>query len=260
MSTDNFEASQVSVWVGQFASADEAEDYFAEEGDGEGPIPSAFSREWRLGPYPPHRLEIHFEQPSDRALTVLLQEATFSASFIDAAVEAAGRQGIRAAQGIALLYYFDYQSRPDRQCEVGSLRFIGTFAFDRGALQAKFHALAEKAGCSVTAVLFVLAAFGECRKKRYVEQGVGGHMSAAEFCAYLVSAGVQDTTAILRCLPSRFAAGLPSQDTPAGLLRRLGLGRSEDVGRVVFGLVNTEVLSRQESESEADFRGQFVLE
>jgi hypothetical protein len=252
-------AGQVSLWVGRFGSSDKAEAFFAEGSDGEGIKPSIFAREWGLGFYPPHCLEIHFEQTSDLPLAALLQEATFSASFIDAAVAAATRQGIGEAQGIALLYDFDYQSRPGSLGVVGPMRFIGTFAFDRGALQAKFHTLAEKAGSSVTAVLFVLAAFGECRRQRH-EQGQAGHVSAAQFCEYLVKAGAADTAAILRCLPSRFAAELPARETPARLLCRLGLPRSDDVGRVVFGLVNAGVLTCQESESEADFHGLFLLE
>jgi hypothetical protein len=59
----------------------------------------------------------------------LLQDATFSAGFIDQAVEAASQQGIQVAQGVALLYDFDYQAHPDRQSEVGPLSFIGSFAF-----------------------------------------------------------------------------------------------------------------------------------
>jgi hypothetical protein len=252
-------AGQVSVWVGRFASTDEADTFFADASDGEERIPSAFAREWGLGFYPPHCLEIHFEHLTERPLAVLLQEATFSASFLGAALAAASQQGISAAQGIALLYDFDYQAKPGRVSARGALRFIGAFTFDRAALQGKFHTAAENAGCSVTAVLFVLAAFGECSRQRR-EQGLLGHMSAAEFCEYLVNAGSVDTAAILRCLPSRFAGELPVQETPAGLLRRFGLARSEDVGRVVFGLVNAGVLRCQESESEADFGGRFVLE
>jgi hypothetical protein len=251
---------QVSLWGGRFAGADEAESYFAEASGGEYPGSSTFSRQWGLGSYSPGCLEFHFEQTADRPLEVLLEEATFSASFIDAALESAGRQGICEAQGIALVYDLEYQLSPARPGEVGPMRFIGSFAFDRGALPAKFHRLAEKAGCSITAVLFVLAAFGECRRSHYVEQGVAGHISAAEFCEYLVSAGMKDTAAVLRCLPSKHAAELSARETPAGVLRRLGLRRSEDVGRVVFGLVNAGVLTRQESDSEADFQGQFVLE
>jgi hypothetical protein len=37
--------------------------------------------------------------------------------------------GIAAAQGIALVYDFDYQARPDRQNLTGPLTFIGTFPF-----------------------------------------------------------------------------------------------------------------------------------
>jgi hypothetical protein len=251
---------QVSLWVGQFPSVDEAEAFFTGPVDDETRRPSPFANAWGLGFYAPNCLEIHFEELAVRPLPVLLQEATFSASFIDASVEAAGRQGLRETQGIALLYDCDYQLKPDWQPVVGPMRFIGTFSFERSALPAKFHTLAEKAGCSVTAVLFVLAAFGECRGKRHEQRGMAGQIAAAEFCEYLVTSSAEDTVAIRSCLPSKYAAELSAWEKPAGLLRRLGLPRSEDVGRVVFGLVNAGVLTRQESDSEADFRGRFVLE
>jgi hypothetical protein len=40
----------------------------------------------------------------------------------------------------------------------------------------------------------------------------------------------------------------------------LGLRRSEDVGRVMFGLVNAGLAHGQESDSEADFQGLFIVE
>jgi hypothetical protein len=251
---------RVSVWAGRLGSIDDAETYFTELIDGEARKPSPFANAWGLGFYPPNCLEIHFEQESARTMPALFQEASFSQSFIEAAVEAAGQQGVHETQGIALLYDFDYQLKPGGQPVVGSMRFLGSFAFDRGALAAKFHALAEKAGCSVAAVLFVLAAFGHCRRKRNEEKELSGHMSAAEFCEYLAAASVEDTVAIRSCLPSKHAAEVSAWAKPAKVLCRLGLPRSEDVGRVVFGLVNAGVLTRQESDSEADFQGRFVFD
>jgi hypothetical protein len=72
----------------------------------------------------------------------LLRKATFSGSFICPAVEAARPRGIHEAQGIALLYDYDYQLKPDWAEAVGPVRFVGTFAFDRASYAAKFHELA----------------------------------------------------------------------------------------------------------------------
>src|SRR5207248_5111239 len=78
---------------------------------------------------PAECLEVNFEQISPRPLRELLQGATFSASFIDEAVAAAGRQDIQAAQGIALLYDFDYEAALGWQRAAGPLQFVGSFPF-----------------------------------------------------------------------------------------------------------------------------------
>jgi uncharacterized repeat protein (TIGR04138 family) len=64
-------------------------------------------------------------------------------------------------------------------------------------------------------------------------------VSAREFCDYFLVSRGDDTAAILRAY---------------------NLRRSEDVGRVVFGLVTAGLAGRQETDSEADFRGLFEFE
>src|SRR5262249_26540011 len=73
------------------------------------------------------KLEVNFEQIAPRPLGELLADATCSATFRAQTVEAASRMGIATAQGIALVYEFDYQAKPDWQPAVGLLTFIGTF-------------------------------------------------------------------------------------------------------------------------------------
>jgi uncharacterized repeat protein (TIGR04138 family) len=237
---DYYRRGHVSLWVGAFPSVDDADAYFTEELDAEDWKPSPFGVELGLGFYPPSCLEINFEELSPRPVQALLREATFSGSFIRPAVEAAGRRGIHEAQGIALLYDYDYQLKPGWAEAVGPVRFVGTFVFDRGSYAAKFHELAEELGYSVKAVLFVLYELGERSLKRREEQGTAtGHVSAREVCEHLLSCRGKDS---------------------AALLRGHGLLRSEDVGRVVFGLVNAGLARRQESDSEADFRGLFALD
>lgn len=104
----------------------------------------------------------------------------------------------------------------------------------------RFHKAAQAIGCPVSAVLFILAALTELCNKRRQELGrEAAHVSAREFCEYLLVSRGEETAAILR------ACNLP---------------RSEDVGRVMFGLVNAGLAGRRKSDSEADFQGLFLLE
>jgi hypothetical protein len=133
MSSQRFDCRRgglVSVWVGTFPSVGAAEAYFGIPDEiGVYLPPEGFARDLELDDLPPENLEVNFEQVSPRPLQELLKDATFSASFIAQAVEAARQQGIHEAQGVALLYDFDYQAKPGWQHAAGPLRFIGSFPF-----------------------------------------------------------------------------------------------------------------------------------
>jgi hypothetical protein len=120
----------VSVWVGAFPSVEDAEAYFGipDEIDVYLP-PEGFANDVGIPDLVPECLEVNFEQVSPRPLRQLLQTATFSASFIDQAIEGTNRQDIQEAQGIALVYDFDYQTVPGWQRTAGPLLFIGSFPF-----------------------------------------------------------------------------------------------------------------------------------
>jgi immunity protein 22 of polymorphic toxin system len=127
----------VSVWVGTFLSVEAAEAYFGIPDEiGVYLPPEGFARDLGFDDLPAESLEVNFEQVSPRTLPELLKDATFSASFIARAVEEARRQGIHEAQGVVLLYDFDYQARPGWQRAAGPLRFVGSFPFV-GALTPK---------------------------------------------------------------------------------------------------------------------------
>src|SRR5262245_37077056 len=127
----------VSVWVGTFPSVEAAEAYFGIPDEiGVYLPPEVFIRDLGLEDLPTENLEVNFEQVSLRPLRQLLADATFAASFLDQAVEAARGQGIEAAQGVALLYDFDYQAKLGWQRTAGRLTFIGSFPF-RGARAAE---------------------------------------------------------------------------------------------------------------------------
>jgi hypothetical protein len=120
----------VSVWVGAFPSIEAAEAYFGIPDEiGVYLPPEGFARDLGIPNLAPECLEVNFEQVTLRPLRELLHTATFSASFIDQAIDGANRQGIQEAQGIALLYDFDYQTVPGWQRTAGPLRFVGSFPF-----------------------------------------------------------------------------------------------------------------------------------
>jgi hypothetical protein len=120
----------VSVWIGVFPSVEAAESYFGIPDEiGVYLAPEAFAKDLGLEDLPSECLEVNFEQVSPRPLRQLLQDATFSSSFINQTIAAASEQGIQTAQGVALLYDFDYQAAPSWQRTVGPLQFIGSFPF-----------------------------------------------------------------------------------------------------------------------------------
>jgi hypothetical protein len=130
----------VSIWVGTFPSVDAAETYFGIPDEiGVYLPPEAFARDLGLGDLPAESLEVNFEQLTPRPVQHLLADATYAASFLEAAVEAASLQGIDRAQGAALVYDFDYQAKPGWQRTAGPLTFIGGFRFlaSSGASEAK---------------------------------------------------------------------------------------------------------------------------
>lgn len=120
----------VSLWIGKFRSLESVEEYFGIPDEiGVCLPPVGLINDLGVDELPGELLEVNFEQMSPRPLGDLLRDATFSAGFIDQAVKTARQQGIESAQGVALLYDFDYQAHPGWQNTVGPLQFIGSFPF-----------------------------------------------------------------------------------------------------------------------------------
>jgi hypothetical protein len=134
----------VSVWVGAFPSIEAAEAYFGIPDEiGVYLPPDGFAGDVSIADVPPECLEVNFEQLAPRPLGLLLQDATYSASFVEQVVVEGGRQGVREAQGVALLYDFEYRLPQGRGPAAGPLRFIGSFPFvrtpdDQGPSEARF--------------------------------------------------------------------------------------------------------------------------
>jgi hypothetical protein len=118
----------VSVWVGSFPTLEAAESYFGIPDEiGAFLPPEGFATDLGVEIDLLEKLEVNFERIVPRPLGELLVDATSSATFRDQVMEAASRLGIATAQGIALVYDFDYQAKPGWQPAVGPLNFIGTF-------------------------------------------------------------------------------------------------------------------------------------
>jgi uncharacterized repeat protein (TIGR04138 family) len=229
----------VSLWVGAFSSPEAADAYFAEVfGPGRW-VAAPFSVEFGLGYYPPWRLEIDFQSPTARPVGDLLRDATFAPTFADRAALAATRAGMATAQGVALLYDFDYLLKPGRVVRSGPLAFVGSFAFVKTKPNADLSPLvpvAERTGYSLAAVTHVITTL-ERLAEADRKAGGPGHVGARELCTALVRGGA------------------PAER----ILREFGLCRSEDVGRLIFGMIEAKLFRPGPGESEADFAGLYGL-
>jgi uncharacterized repeat protein (TIGR04138 family) len=231
----------VSLWVGEFPTRREAEVYFGIPDEIGVYLPAeGFIADTGVADFPPETLEANFEQLARRRLSTLLADATYSASFIDPAIEAAHQLGIAEAQGVALLYDWDYDAIGG--AIRGPLTFIGSFPYVAtapGVDLTRFRDLAARLGYPVAAVLLVAVVLDETCNQRQRKLGPEArHLTAQEYCDHL-----------LKC------RGEHTRET----LLRVGLKRSEDVGRVMFGLIETGTARRRERDTEGDFAGLFDL-
>jgi hypothetical protein len=223
----------VSIWTGAFASIDEAEAYFGEADErGNYAEHCPFALDFGLDHFDPWCLEIHFEQLAPRPLAQLLDSATFFTAFAGEALAAAAREGIREAQGIALLYHMDYRAnsvfRPQER-----LRYLGTFPFTGelvlGEQDTPYFQIAVRLRYPARAVFLV------CEALQTLVLKCGGRVAARDFCTELRKQLGEQT------------------------LRECKLLTSEDVGRIVFAAVRARLLKAQEGDTEADFAGLYAL-
>jgi uncharacterized repeat protein (TIGR04138 family) len=231
----------VSVWAGTFPTVAVAEAYFGIPDEIGVFLPAdAFAADIGVHDLVQDKLEAHFEHPHPRPIRDLFREVTFAPSFLDQAVPAADRLGIRGAQGLALVYDLDYRPRAVPGGTCGPLTFLGAFPYVRVGPEevlGPVEDVAREVGCPAGAVLFVLGALSDFSTQRRRERR-STSVTAREFCEYLLACRGEDT---------------------AVALHDLGLRRSEDVGRVVFRLVRAGLVKQNEGDSEADFQGLFAL-
>jgi hypothetical protein len=117
-----------------FTSVEEAEVYFGIPDEiGVCLPPEGFVADFGLESFSPETLEVNCEQSSPRPLRELLRDATFAASFFEEAIAAAAAIGIESAQGVALVYDFDYRLHSAPRDQAGAVRFVGAFPFVRSS-------------------------------------------------------------------------------------------------------------------------------
>jgi uncharacterized repeat protein (TIGR04138 family) len=229
----------VSLWVGAFPTPEAADAYFAEDfGPGRWE-PARFSVEFGLGYYPPWRLETNFQSAEPQSIAELLRDATFAPTFADRAAVAATRRGFAKAQGAALLYDFDYRLKPNRQDRAGPITFVDSFAFVKTRPNADLGRLApvsDRTGHSLAAVVHVITTL-ERLAQADRKQGGPGQVSARGLCTALTNGGA----------------------AAERVLREFGLMQSEDVGRVIYGMIEAKLFRAGPGESEADFTRLYAL-
>ena len=223
----------VSIWAGSFGSVDAAEWYFGVPGpDGRLPPPYSFIEDFALPPFSPECLEINFTQAAPRSLRALLESTSFSSSYIEAACAEGDRLGIDAAQGVALLFNFDYAACHKVLPKSPHLRFVGVFDYDQDSSVVSKDAdqqrtpaeIAAAVGFDEWAVLALHAALQALDEAGY------DHVSARQLCE-----------TIQHCEGGR------------DFLRKCGLATSEDLGRLVYRLVEMGFMRTSLGDRPSDF-------
>lgn len=121
----------VSLWLGDFASAEEFEDYFAEQiGDDDQTPINRFAAETGLNFYDIGFQEADFNEAGQLDVSEFLKRFSYSSSFIEEAAQAARAAGHERANTIVLLYNCDYKRVAQKP---GELDFIGSFPYDQTA-------------------------------------------------------------------------------------------------------------------------------
>jgi len=229
----------VSLWAGYFPTPEAADAYFAEDfGPGRWE-PAPFSIEFGLGFYPPWLLETNFQSAGPQSIGELLRDATFAPTFADRAAVAAARRGVSHAHGVALLYDFDYRLKSNRRERAGPLSFVDSFAFVKTRPNANLGPLvlvSERTGYSLGAIVHVITTLERLAQVDR-ERGGPGQVGARDVCTALTN------------------RGRPAER----VLRELGLVRSEDVGRVIYAMIEASLFRAGSGESESDFARLYSL-
>jgi uncharacterized repeat protein (TIGR04138 family) len=99
--------------------------------------------------------------------------------------------------------------------------------------------IADKAPCTRLAAQLVVTGLQLARERSGLRGERPGHVTAQQLCSAILETAKDYG---------------PSQ---AATLQTAGIEHGEDIGRIVFSLIEQEMLSKQEGESVADFVGLF---
>lgn len=229
----------VSIWDGTFGSIDAVEWYFGEPTpDGKLPPSYSFIEDFRLPEFSPECLEINFTQVQPRPLSELLASTSFSSSYIDSACAAAERLGIEEAQGVALLFNFDYQACPKVLPKSPNLRFVGVFEYDQDAAAVRKDLDQLRTPAEIAAAV------------EFPEWAILALHAAMQS---LKDAGCQQISARQLC------EAIQRHEGGADFLRKCDLSTSEDLGRLVYRLVEIGLMRTHPGDQQSDFDGAYSL-
>lgn len=229
----------VSIWIGSFPSIDLADAYFEETYRNDATPISKFAGDFGFRGYRSDCLEYHFEQPDVIPVQELIALCSFSESYAAQALAAAAELGIDVAQGLALLFNFDFRRGTAKPQANACLRFLGAFGFQMETGIPWLDRITARTGRHPAAYLTVLDALRGC---------VGKHPSGTLIDARMLCERIQGHAVE--------TYGALARDR----LFQFGLVSSEVVGEVVEESIAEGLLHRQEGDTSEKFRGLFTLD
>lgn len=124
----------VSIWLGDFESADDFDDYMEEQyGDDDTAI-SQFAEDTGLGWYDHDFVESYVnEEAKKEKVFDLIGPFSYSSSYVDAALRETAKLGIKEANTAILIFDCDYKKNEDAE---GAMKFIGAFPYKKTASPA----------------------------------------------------------------------------------------------------------------------------
>ncbi len=124
----------IFVWVGEFDSPSEYEEYFKETSEGEGNAPlNKFASDFRIGSqedslgwYDPDFIE-HIHSEGNKTPEELLGQLYYSSAFATKAAELASARGIADCNAVVALYAHEVEYELYAKGEGAPLAFLGRF-------------------------------------------------------------------------------------------------------------------------------------
>lgn len=123
----------VSLWLGNFASEEEFDRFFAEsiaeDSNGTEPL-NGFAAAIGCGFYDHDFQEAHFFGAERLALRAMLGRFSYSASYLEAAARAAEEKNTASVNTVILLFDCEYRGVTETSSPI---RFIGSFPYDENS-------------------------------------------------------------------------------------------------------------------------------